>query len=785
MTGGPYIGRSIPRVEDQRFLTGQGRYTDDLRLEGQLHCAFVRSPHAHARIARMDAEQALRIPGVVAVLTGSDYAADGLAGIAHGPNPADAVDITKRSFIAPPGGRIVDLPHWPLARERARHVGEPVAAVIAQTVSLARDAAEAVVVDYEPLPSVVSAPDAASEGAPRLWDEAPRNLCFSLAFGDLDATRVALERAAHVIRHEFVHNRIVNCQMEPRSAIGAYDPGSGLHTLISGSQGVHFQRLALAGALRVPVERVRVVSPDVGGGFGPRTHLYPEQVVVVWAAKRLGRPVKWTSDRIEAFVSDYQGRDSVARAALALDADGRILGYDVEWFGNVGAHTVSYTPLSNGRRVLTTVYHVPAVHLRVQGVLTNTVPTAPYRGAGRPEATHMIERLLDMAARRIGIDRIEIRRRNVVRRGMLPYRSAMGLVYDSGDFSGYMERVLELADWQGFPDRKAAARSRGKLAGIGMANHIETPVGFLDERVLARVLGDGTVDVIVGTQSTGQGHETSFAQVVADRLGVPFETVRIRYGDSAFVTLGGGTHSDRSLRIAGTLMVKASAAIVEQARAAASALLEVAPQDLVFDSGSYRLAGTDRAVSLFEIARAIESGEIAAEMSQALESAQDFRGRIPAYPAGAAVCELEVDPETGSVRITRYSVVEDAGQAINPMIVEGQIHGSIVQGVGQALCEGVFHDPGTGQVLNGTFMDYGICRADDLPSFRLAHAEDPTSGNPLRVKGGGEGGIVPASAAVVNALCDALAGKPVDDCAMPATPGAIWALLNGRMATST
>ncbi len=772
-----YVGQPIPRVEDYRFLTGGGRYTDDVRLEGQLCCAFLRSPHAHARILHVDSSRARRAPGVRAVLTCADYLADGLAGIEHAANPVDALDIRTRAFVAMRGARIVELPHWPLARERARHVGEPLAAVVAETALAARDAAELIEIEYEPLPAVVSAADALREGAAQLRDEAPGNLCVSAEFGDAEAARNALGRAAHVVRCEFVNNRVANCQMEPRSAIGDYDGSTGTCTLISGNQGVVRLQATLAAALRMPAERVRVISPDVGGAFGLRNNLYPEQVVVAWAAKRIGRPVKWTGERSEAFVSDYQGRDSVLRAALALDAGGRILGYEVELLGNVGAHTVSLVPVANGMRILSTVYHVPAAHIAVRGVLTNTVPTAPFRGAGRPEVTHAIERLLDMAARRVGIDRIEIRRRNLVRRGMLPYRNAMGLVYDSGDFTGYMDRALALADWAGFPGRRAAARARGRLAGIGVANHIEAPVGAPVERAALSVRSDGTVEAIVGTQSSGQGHETTFAQVIADRLGVAIEAVRIRYGDSGFVRQGGGTHSDRSMRLAGTLFVRAAAEIVERGRAAAAALLEAAAADLAFEAGRYRIAGTDRAVSLFELARAIESGALPADMREALASTQDFNGRIPAFPAGAAVCEVEVDPDTGTVQITRYTAVDDVGRAVNPMIVEGQTHGGIAQGAGQALCEGVALDHATGQVMTGTFMDYGICRADDLPAFRLEHAEDPTQGNPLHVKGAGEGGIVPATAAVVNALCDALG---VEDLPMPATHEAVWAALSRR-----
>jgi carbon-monoxide dehydrogenase large subunit len=497
-------------------------------LKGKCTVLSCARAYAHARILRIDASRARRAPGVLAVLTGADYLADGLAGIDHAANPVDALDVGKRAFAAPGGAHVVELPHRPLALERVRYVGEPLAAIVAETASAARDAAELIEVEYEPLPAVVSAIDALREGAPQLWDEAPGNLCVSAEFGDADAARKALERAAHVVRGEFVNNRVANCQMEPRSALGDHDAGT-RPPLISGNQGVVRLKGLLAAALKLPLERVRVVSPDVGGAFGLRSNLYPEQVAVVWAAKRLGRPDKWPGERSEAFLSDYQGRDCVMRAALGLDAEGRILGYGVELTGNVGAHTVSFVPMGNGMRILTTVYQIPAAHIAVRGALTNTVPTAPYRGAGRPEATHAIERLLDMAAKRVGIDRIEIRRRNLVRREMLPYRSAMGLVYDSGDFAGYMDRALALADWAGFPARRAAARARGQLAGIGLANHIEAPVGAPVEQASVAVKGDGTVEVIVGAVSR-QGHETTFAQVIADQLGVAMDPCEFATG---------------------------------------------------------------------------------------------------------------------------------------------------------------------------------------------------------------------------------------------------------------
>jgi aerobic carbon-monoxide dehydrogenase large subunit len=722
------IGAPLPRLEDDRLLTGKGRFTDDEALERQVWCAFVRSPHAHARIVSIDRSAA----HCIAVLTGADWIGDGLGAIDHVPNPLETLDVTRKAFESP-----LERPHWPLAVGEARHVGEPVAAVIADSAEQARDAAERIAVQYEPLPL-------------------ERTVCFRHALGDAEAVRLAFESAAVAVRHEFVSQRIANCQLEPRAAVGAYEAGR--YLLISGSQGVHRLQQALAAILKVATENVRVVSNDVGGAFGPRAYLHPEQAAVVWAARRLGRPVRWTSDRAEAFAADFQGRDSTARAALALDAQGRILGYRAEVEADIGAHTVSFVPMANFRNILTTVYRVPASHVEVRGVLTNSVPAVPFRGAGRPEAHHALERLLDMAARRLGVDRAEIRRRNIVRKEELPYRTASGLVFDSGDFLGYMERALQLADYEGFPRRKRA----GRLRGIGFANYVESPSGAPRENVALRVTGEG-VEIFAGTQSSGQGHETSFAQVVAAHLGVPIERIRLKTGDTDLVKAGGGTHSDRSMRIAGALLVRAADAIIAQGRGAAAEHLEARAGDLEFRDGEYRIAGTDRRVSLLQLAK-----------KTALAAFQEFSGRMPAYPAGAAVCELEIDPHTGGVEIRRYCAVDDVGQAINPAIVEGQTHGGIAQGIGQALAEAVIFEPATRQLLNGSFMDYGLVRAADLPMLRCALAEDPTAGNSLRVKGGGEGGVVPATAAVINAVCDAL---DIDDVPMPATPARLWALL--------
>jgi carbon-monoxide dehydrogenase large subunit len=731
------IGRSIPRREDERLLTGRGRFTDDVQLDGQGWCAFLRSPHAHARIRSIHVPEDLS----ATILTCADYLADGLAPVDHLPNPLDAHDLAKKVFDNPR-----EAPQWPLARDTVRHVGEAIAVAIADTPQAARDAIERIEVDYEPLPVTETA-------------------CLTGAFGDAAATQRAFAQAALVVRHQFHHQRVANSQMEPRAAVGQYDKRTGVYTLISGSQGVSRLQHSLCEALKVAKDRMRVVSEDVGGGFGPRTYLYPEQVVVLWAAKRTGRPVKWTSDRSEAFLSDFQGRDARIDAALALDADGRFLAYDVKLKGDVGGHSVSFVPLSNFRNILTTVYHVPAARLEVSGVQTPTVPTVPYRGAGRPEAHHALERLIDMAARRLSLDRAEIRRRNLVRKDQLPYRTPMGLNFDSGDFHGYMERAIGLSSYPGFEKRRAASRARGKLRGIGIANYVESPVGAPRERVDLTVDGSGA-DMVAGTQSTGQGHETTFVQALADQLGIPMDKIRLRTGDTDVVRAGGGTHSDRSMRLAGTLIVSTAGRVIEQGRQAAAAMLEAQAADVVFENGAFRIAGTDRSIALLEVAR-----------RRTLAASDEVTNRIPAYPGGTAVCEVEIDPETGRIEMTGYTTVDDVGQPINPMIVDGQTHGGIAQGAGQALLEGVVFDA-SGQLLTGSYMDYGLPRATDLSAFQCELAEDPTAGNPLRVKGGGEGGIVPATAAVINAVCDALG---VEDVPMPATPQVVWRALQGDL----
>ncbi len=774
------IGASIPRVEDTRLLVGGGSYTDDINYADQVFAYFLRSTQAHAWLRRMDIEAARAAPGVLAVLTGEDYRGAGLRGIEHNPNPRGAVAFEESTFKNSLTGSVFSCPQWPLAIDKVRYVGEPVAMVIADSLAHARDAAERVEVAYEALGAVVQMDDAIRAGAPQLWDEAPGNTGFHVKIGDDEAVARIFSEAAHVVECRFPNSRIVNCQMEPRAAIGIYDPDSQHYTLVSGSQGVVRLQTTVASALGVPAARVRVICPDTGGGFGSRTNLYVEQLAVVWAASVVGRPVKWTGDRSEAFVSDYQGRDVIVHAKVAFDAAGQILALNYEWCGNAGGHPVSYTSFANGTRIITSVYHVPAVAGRIRAVLTNTVPTAPYRGAGRPEAMHVMERMLDLAATQLQLDRVEIRRRNLIKREMLPYVSPMGLTFDSGDFHGNMKRVLELADWDGFESRRKAARKAGRLRGIGLANYIEAPVGMPVERVCLTVLPESRIDIVAGTQSTGQGHATTFAQIVAELLGVRLDTIGLRTGDTDFVRKGGGTHSDRSLRLAGTLLMQAAESIIELGRKNAAMLLQAAPSELEYENGAYVIPGSGRRAPLFDVAGHVAANGLTDDAStRGMAVTKDFTGRMPAHPTGAAVCELEIDPETGVVDLLHYASVDDVGRPVNPMIVEGQVHGGLAQGVGQALSEQYTVDRESGQVLSGSYMDYALPRAGCLPRLSIELREDPTAGNPLGIKGGGESGITPATAVIFNAMADALRDYGEREIAMPATSQRVWQFMQG------
>jgi carbon-monoxide dehydrogenase large subunit len=738
------IGEPVPRREDFRFITGTGRYTDDVHLAGEAHAAFVRSPYPHAGVRSVRTDAARRAPGVLAVLTVEDYIADGHAPVAHAPNPADAIDPTVPAFVPsadePP---LQTVRPYPLAHERVRHAGEAVAMIVAETRAAARDALELVEVAWEPLTAVVSALDALDPEAPQLWEQVPENLCLDVSFGvsDVEAAR-AIAGAHLTVEGFFTNQRLAGAPIEPRAALGAYDPVDG-YTLVAGNQGVARERTFLAETLGVPPAHVRVLCYDVGGSFGIRQFLHPEDVLVLWAARRVGRPVRWTADRSEDFQSSYQGRDIAVQASLGVEPDGRIRGLRLSAFGNLGAYPVNFAPLQNYERIATGVYDVPVAHVRMFGVLTNTVPTVPFRGAGRPEATFTIERLLDIAAGRLGIDRRAIRERNLIPRAALPYMTAMGLTFDSGDFAGNMARACTLADWDGFSARREASRARGLLRGIGLANYVEAPVGAPRERLRLVVRSDRHVEIVTGTQSSGQGHETAFAQVVADRLDVPLGSVRLLTGDTRMVEVGGGSHSNRSMRIVGTLLLEACADVRAQAAALAPGAADV-------------------------FAAAARAGD------QGLVSERDFFGRIPAHPTGAAVCEVEIDPRTGATTVCGYAQVDDVGQAINPLIVEGQTHGGIAQGLGQAFAEVLAYDPESGASSAASFLEYAAPRAHQLPPFAVELAEDPTAGNPLRIKGGGEGGVTPSPAAAINAVCDALREHGIEHLDTPATPERVW-----------
>ena len=772
----PYVGRWMPRLEDFRLITGQGRYTDDVALPDQLYGYFVRSPHAHARIVAIDTQAAKAMDGVIAVYTAEDFVASGARGVNQGANPAGVVDYKVKAF-GQDGSTVFERPHLPFARDKARFVGEPVAMVIAKTVAMARDACEAISIDYETLPAVVDGMAALQPGAPAIFDEVPNNCAVVSDKGNKAATEAAFAKAHLVVEHTFRATRAVAVQMEPRSHIGKFD--GQMLTFLTGSQGAVRVKVDLAYVLNLAPENVHVITQDVGGAFGLRTHLNPEQVAVAWAAHMLKRTVKWTSDRTEAFLCDYQGRDMITVGKLALDEKGKMLGLSIDMIGNVGGHPVSYVFLNNATHVQPTVYDLPCAYIRLRGALTNTVPTAPYRGAGRPEAIHTFERLIDMAAVKLGIDRVELRRRNMVKRSQFPYVSVTGLTYDSGDFIGNQKKVAELADWQGFASRRKAAKKRNKLAGIGIANYVETPVGAPIEWVDVKVLPkEAKIEVAVGTQSSGQGHETTFAQVMADQFGVTPEEIRIVTGDTKIITAGGGTHSDRSMRIAGQIMVDASENVVAQARKAFATMAKVSENDVTFDDGLFSAPRSNLRLGIFDLAKALqEDPSVPPDLRKPLRSEAKFVGRLPAYPTGSAVCEVEIDADTGVIEIVKYSSVDDAGQVINPLVVHGQTHGGIVQGAGQALSEAVAHDPDTGQVLSASFMDYAMLRADQMPNFDVEMVEDPIANNKLRVKGGGEAGITPALATIMNAVIDALSVYGITTFEMPATPARIWSAL--------
>jgi carbon-monoxide dehydrogenase large subunit len=768
------IGQPVRRQEDLRFLSGKGYYSDDCALPGQAYAYMLRSPHAHARVAKLDIGAAAAAPGVLAVLTAAEYRADGLNQMPRNANPIDGLDPTKPALHNRDGSPIFSSLDLPLAEGRVRHIGECVAAVIAETLAQAQDAAELIEVDYEPLPAVSDVRDAVASEAPDVWDELPGNVAADCEWGDKGTVDAAFASADHVVTMDLRNNRVANAQMEPRAAVGEYDEAADRYTLHAGSQNVHRQKMELARILGVKPGQVRVVAGDVGGGYGPRMSMYPEFVLVVWAAKRLGRPVKWTSTRSEAFQSDHQARDQAATSSLAFDAEGRILAMRCEILYNAGAMTAAFVSMANGTRLVTSLYDIQKLHLRAKAVLTNTVPTAPYRGAGRPEAMYNIERILDQAAEDLGIDRVEIRRRNLIPPDAIPYTSAMGIPYDSGEFETYLDKALALHDWDGFAARRAETEAQGRLRGIGLGLYIQIPVGARDEWGSITIKPEGRVEFLSGSLAQGQGHETSFRQVIHEWLGVPIESIDMTTGDTDIIPIGGGTHSDRSMRLSGAVMVWSSEQIIDKGKEIAAHLLEAAIEDITFSAGTFTVAGTDRRMGIFDVARAAEGGDVPEALAGPLNGKYHLDRRLPAYPAGCAVCEVEIDPETGVVDVVRHSAIDDVGRVINPMIVHGQTHGGIVGGLGQALMEDVVYARDTGQLLAGSFMDYAMPRADDWPFFRVDTHEVIAPSNPLGVKGGGEGGTIPALAALTNAVVDALGGHGVRHIEMPITAERVW-----------
>ena len=765
----PIIGQPARRKEDRRFITGEGRFTDDIDLPGQVHACFVRSPHAHAHIVGMDIASARDVPGVLGVLTGQDYGDDGLAALDHLVNGVDHFDLTKPAF-APETLRHDPLPpHFPIACGRVRHIGEIVAVALGETAEAARDAAERVELSWEALPALTDGRAAAAADAYPLWEDG--NVCVVDSRGDREATDAAFAAADHVVRLTAHNHRVSGAPMEPRAAIGDYDSETGIATLHAPSQGVHRYKTTLSAALNLPPDRVRILTRDVGGGFGVRSCCNTEYVLLVWASRRIGRPVKWTATRSECFLGDFQARDVHGDGALALDRDGRFLALKLDYTVGLGAYPVSLAVLGNLLKLAGGPYAIPAIHVDGRAVFTSTIPTSVYRGAGRPEVTYMVERLIDIAAAELGVDRVALRRRNMIPSSALPYQSPLGPLYESGAFLDNLDAARDAIGWDGFPDRRVEAAKRGLLSGIGIATYLEAPAGAPVERADIRVLPQGEVEAVIGTQSTGQGHETAFAQVVAEALQVRMDQVSIVFGDSDRAVAGGGSHSDRSMRLGGTVLVRASEDIRARGRRLAAHLLEAAEADIVYSDSRFAVVGTDRSIGLFELAEAAAGSNLPNGMAGPLAAANTVDQRLPAHPNGVAACEVEIDPETGAVEIVRYVTVDDVGRVINPMIVDGQIHGGIAQGVGQALYEQCIYDAETGQFLSGSFLDYCMPRADDLPSFGVVlNDAHPAPSNPLGVKGAGEAGTTPACAAIVGAVVDALRDQGVRHLEMPLTP---------------
>jgi carbon-monoxide dehydrogenase large subunit len=770
------LAQPVRRVEDPRLLKGDGRYTDDIVPAGMLHGVVLRSPHAAATFDAIDTTAAKAMPGVRAIYTCADLDADGIGGL-----PC-AVALKNRD-----GSDMAAPPHPVLADAAVRHVGDPVAFIVAETPQAARDAAEAIVVNYSILPSATDLATALDAGQPLVWPEVPSNRVFDWSIGDKDATDALFATAAKVVSLTVVNNRIVVNSMEPRAAIGAYDEATGRWTLHANTQGGWLVKGLLANAVfKVDPERFRVITPDVGGGFGMKLFLYAEHALVCYAARSIGAPVKWTSERSEAFLSDTQGRDNITLGEIALDADNRFLALRTRNVANMGAYLSNFGPFiptMAGTGVLASVYGFQQVYANVIGVFTNTVPVDAYRGAGRPESNYLVERVIDAAAAELGVDRVELRRRNMVPPSAMPHKTPVGKTYDSGDFQLVLDAALKNMDWAGFPARRAEAAKRGKRRGIGMAYYLEATGGAPTERAEIRFADDGYVDVYVGTQSTGQGHETAYVQLTVDRLGVDGDKVRILQGDTDTIPTGGGTGGARSLYSEGQAILATAATVIEKGRRAASEVLEAATADIVFEAGQFSIVGTDRSIDIVTLAATQRQKAKAGADVTTLDAAEVAEIKSHTFPNGCHIAEVEIDPETGVVSVVRYSVTDDVGKAVNPMIVRGQVHGGVAQGLGQALFERTSYDASSGQLLSGSFMDYAVPRADDLPDIEVELIEVPCGTNPLGVKGAGEAGAVGSPPAAMNALVDALRGDGITKLDMPATPEVIWkALASARKA---
>ncbi len=777
------IGVSVRRKEDYRFLTGRGHYTDDINRPGQCHAYILRSPHASAQIKSIDTAKAAEAPGVIAVYTGKDMAADGVGGLPCG------WQVHSRD-----GEPMKEPAHPPMAADRVRHVGDQVAVVIAESYAQARDAAALVEVGYEEQPAVVSLADAVKQGAPQVWDDAPGNLCYDWVLGDEDAVNDALSKAHHVAKLDLVNNRLVPNAMEPRAYIGDFDPASGEYTLYTASQNPHVIRLLMgAYVLNIPEHKLRVVGPDVGGGFGSKIYHYAEEAIVTWAAGKLGRAIKWTAERSESFMSDAHGRDHVTHVQLALDKDGKFLALKVDTLANMGAYLSTFAPCVPTYlygTLLAGCYATPAVFVNVKAVFTHTVPVDAYRGAGRPEATFLIERIVDVAADEMGIDPAEIRRKNFIPKDAFPYQTPVALQYDIGDYDATLDAALKAIDYDGFEKRRKEAASRGKYRGIGLSTYIEARgiapsqvVGSLGARAglyesaQVRVHPTGSVTVFTGSHSHGQGHETTFAQLVADTLGVDYDAVDIVHGDTSKISFGMGTYGSRSLAVGGSAIMKSLHKVIDKGKKVAAHLLEASESDIEFADGRYSVKGTDRSLGFGEVALAcyVPHNYPIDDVEPGLDETSFYDPKNFTYPAGCHIAEVEVDPDTGEVEIVNFAAADDVGRVINPMIVEGQIHGGVAQGIGQALLESCVYEAGSGQLVTGSYMDYCMPRADNISrSIGVQTVATHCTHNELGVKGCGEVGAIGSPPALINALVDALSPLGVRHVEMPATPKRVW-----------